>query len=393
MAGTIKKSLIWVGSILMILYALLRLVVAPIADDQMNRIVDHRPYRLDPVAQTFHSHLTVMDWHADTLLWNRGLLTEADRGHVDLPRLMAGNVGIQMFTTVTKTPRGQNMHANDASSDNITLLAFGQGWPARTWNSLIERALYQAEKLDGYIAASNGDMMWIRNQPELTAYLSARATGRPRSPVGALLGTEGAHPLEGDIRNIDRMYDAGFRMAGLVHFFDNRLGGSLHGQEKSGLTDFGRKVVRKLEENSMIIDLAHASEQTAWDTLAMARRPVVVSHTGFRGHCDSPRNISDELMQAIASKGGLIAVGFWHSAVCGDRPENIADALIYGIDLVGADHVALGSDWDGTIRAITAADVGAITQALMEKGVSEQSIEKVMGGNSVQFLARWLPQS
>ncbi|WP_286828073.1 MULTISPECIES: dipeptidase [Kordiimonas] len=392
MARVLKITATIALLVLLVGYVGLRLIAAPMADRTMNKQVAHRPYSLNADAAVLHQSLLVMDWHADTLLWERDLLAHNDQGHVDLRRLQAGNVGLQMFTTVTKTPRGQNLSTNDASSDNITLLAIGQGWPIRTWGSLLERALYQAEKLDGAIERSRGGMMWVRTQAELQQYLDARATQSSGTPLGALLGTEGAHPLEGDIANIDRMYDAGFRMVGLVHFFDNQLGGSLHGTGKGGLTDFGKQVVERLEEREIIIDLAHSSEQVAWDTLKIATRPVVVSHTGFRGHCSTPRNFPDNLMQAIAGKGGLIAVGFWDKAACGDTPDDIAASIAYGIDLIGADHVVLGSDWDGTVKAITAADTGAITQALMKRGVSEDVIRMVMGQNSIRFLSDWLPK-
>ncbi len=391
MARFLKVTITAALLLLLAGYAGLRLIAAPMADRSMNKQVEHRPYELSADAQALHSSLIVMDWHADTFLWNRDLLARNDRGHVDLPRMRDGNMGLQMFTTVTKTPRGQNLQSNDASSDNITLLAIGQGWPVKTWDSLLERALYQADRLGDAISRSDGAIMWVRNQAELQTFLEAR-TGQAARPVGALLGTEGAHPLEGNIANIDRLYAAGFRMVGLLHFFDNRLGGSLHGEAKGGLTDFGEQVVRRLEDHEIIIDLAHSSEQVAWDTLKIATRPVVVSHTGFRGHCDTPRNFPDDLMKAIAQKGGLIATGFWDKAACGDTPDDIAASIAYGISLVGADHVALGSDWDGTVKAITASDVGAITDSLLKRGIPEEDIRKVMGGNSVRFLSSWLPK-
>ncbi len=393
MTGRAKKISIVALGALVLIYAVIRLAVAPLLDSRMNRQVEHRPYEVSSKAQQVHDHLSVMDWHADSLLWDRDILDRHDHGHVDLPRLQDGNVALQMFTVVTKTPRGQNLGSNDAKSDNITLLAFLEGWPIRTWSSLFERGMYQAEKLDKFIGRSDGDLMWVRNKSELAAVLEARlgTTESAIRPVGALLGMEGAHPLEGDLANIDRFFAAGYRMMAPVHFFDNDLAGSLHGESKSGLTDFGKAAIRRMNEKNIIIDLAHASEQAAWDTLAISSRPVVVSHTGLHGHCDSKRNVSDDLMKAIADKGGLIAVGYWQAAVCSDTPDGIADAIIYAIDLLGEDHVALGSDWDGTIKAITAEDLSAITQALLARDVSEAVIAKVMGGNSVRFLQTWLP--
>lgn len=386
------KILLSVAAVVLVAYTAFRLVVPPLVENTMNRQVPHRPYAITTEAQAFHNTLTVMDWHADTLLWQRSMIERSARGHVDLPRLQDGNFAFQMFTTVTKTPRDQNYTSNDASSDNITLLAMAQGWPVRTWGSLLERALYQADRLDQAVLGSGGALMWVRNRQELDALLAARAA-KGVLPIGALLGTEGAHPLEGDTGNIDQLYNAGFRMVGLLHFFDNDIGGSLHGTSKAGLSPFGRQVVARLEEREMIIDLAHASEQVARDTLAMTTRPPVVSHTGLRGHCDTPRNFPDDLMKAIAAKGGLISVGAWKAAVCDDTPEGIADAILYGIELVGEDHIALGSDRDGAVMAMQVQDTAAITQALLNRGTEKGIIAKVMGGNSVRFLKKWLPET
>lgn len=392
MKKRLSKFLAGTVILLSALYIAARTFGPGILERQLNRIVDNRPFSISAEATELHGSLRIMDWHADTLLWNRSLLDRADRGHVDLPRLRDGNMTLQMFTTVTKTPRNMNVHANEATSDNITLVSYLQGWPSATHSSLLARALYQAEKLDDFIKESDGGLVWVRSRSELQTFLQAREVKSATQPVGALLGTEGAHPLEGDITNVDKMYDAGFRMVGLTHFFDNELGGSLHGVSKGGLTDFGKQVVRRLDELEIIIDLAHASEQSARDTLAITSRGVVVSHTGFRGACDTERNFSDELMKEIAAKGGLIAVGYWETAICGTTPEAIAEAIAYGISLVGADHVALGSDWDGAVAAMPADHIPSITAALIEKGVSSEDIRLVMGESSINFLQRWLPE-
>ena len=111
-------------------------------------VLPHTPYAIGAKAAALHDSLIVADWHADSLLWGRDLLQRSSRGHVDLPRLREGNVAIQMFTIVSKLPRGQNYESNSsASGDNITPLVVIQAWPPRTWRSLLERALYQSEKL------------------------------------------------------------------------------------------------------------------------------------------------------------------------------------------------------------------------------------------------------
>ena len=111
----------------------------------------------DARAAALHRSLFVADLHADTLMWARDFLQRGDRGHVDLPRLVEGNVALQVLTTVTRSPHGLNYESNAADArDDITLLALVQRWPPRTWNSLTERALYQAERLDGFVARSQG---------------------------------------------------------------------------------------------------------------------------------------------------------------------------------------------------------------------------------------------
>ncbi len=150
--------------------------------------------------------------------------------------------------------------------------------------------------------------------------LSQRADGE--RIVGALLGTEGSHALDGELENIDRLYAAGFRMMGLQHFFDNRLGGSLHGESQTGLTRFGIDAVKKMHAMDVMIDVAHSSEATVRDTLAATGNgALIVSHTGFQGHCPSPRNISDETMALITQAGGLIGVGFWADVTCGEERD------------------------------------------------------------------------
>lgn len=387
------KAILGLGLFILLAGVTARLFLPSYIDKTTNKIWPHDPFIVPIKARTLHKDMLIMDWHADTFLWNRDPLKRHDFGHVDIPRLNDGNIAIQMFTTVTKSPEGQNYEENSADSDRITSLVIAQGWPIRTWTSLLERALYQATRLDTAINTSNGGLQWIRTKAELQEFLINRHRSTSQvKPIGALLGTEGGHPLEGDIKNIDKMYDAGFRMVGLTHFFDNELGGSLHGKNGNGLSNFGKKVIQHLDEKKMIIDLAHASEAMARDVLSITKRPVVISHTGLKGYCNSPRNYPDDLMKEIAGKGGLIALGFWDGAVCNPSPQSIAAMIKYGIKLVGSDHLALGSDWDGATETIAADDLHAITAELLALNVTPEDIRKIMGGNSIKFISQWLPE-
>ena len=372
------------------------MVVPAKIEQSMNKVVAHAPYKISQAAQNVHDGLIIMDWHSDSLLWNRDLLERSDYGHMDIPRLVEGNVAIQMFTAVTKSPKGRNYESNTADSDNITSLAIAQLWPISAWSSLYERAVYQAERLHDCASKEPERIKIIRRQSDLIQALQARAKTKSNGSDGmvlGLLGIEGCHCLEGKLENVKGLYDAGYRMISLHHFFDNRLGGSLHGINQEGLTDFGRQVVRELERLEIIIDVAHSSPAVVDDVLEMASRPVVVSHTGVHGVCQTSRNISDEQMKRIAAKGGLICIGYWDGAVCDISPDGVVKSLRYAIDLVGVDHVALGSDYDGsTTVTFDTSELAVLTQKMMDHGFSNSEIAQVMGGNSVKFLSTYLPK-
>ncbi|WP_379552853.1 dipeptidase [Qipengyuania sp. DGS5-3] len=382
-----KKFLIGI-LLLLVVAAIAVFTLAPGMTERSMNTVDGKP--LPPVsdeARTLHADLFIVDLHADTLLWKRSMLDAADRGHVDLPRLQAGNVGLQVFSSPTKTPKDQNYDNNSADSDNITLLAIAQLQPIRTWTSLLERSLYHGEKLDSAVAGSDGAMVKVDSAPSLGALIAARS-GEAK-PVGALLSVEGLHNLEGDIANLDALYDAGVRMAGLTHFFDNEIAGSMHGEEKGPLTDLGRAAVRAMEDRGIIIDIAHLSKAGVAEVLAMARRPVVSSHGGVQATCEVNRNLTDEEIRGLAATGGIIGVGYWEGAVCGTEPADVVSAMAHIRDLVGIEYVALGSDYDGAVEVrFDAAGVIHITQALMDADFTAREIRAIMGGNAMRVLGQ-----
>ena len=227
--------------------------------------------------------------------------------------------------------------------------------------------------------------MKVADSASLDALLSAAAKS-PR-PVGAMLTIEGLQNLEGKAENLDRLHAAGFRMAGLTHFFDNELAGSMHGVEKGGLTPLGRQVVARMEELGMIVDVAHLSHKGVAELIATARRPLVSSHGGVQAICKTNRNLSDEEIRGIAATGGLVAIGYWDGAICGTDPRTAAKSMKHVRDLVGIAHVALGSDYDGatTVRFDTS-QLEQITQALMDEGFTEPEIRAVMGENALRLI-------
>lgn len=389
----IKKFALIILFLVIIFFTLALFLLPSILDKNMNPVTEHAPYIVSDKAKQMHKSLIVGDWHADSALWNRDLKKTYDYGHVDIPRLQKGNVALQMFTTVTKSPAGQNYTKNSSDSrDNITALAIVQMWPIRTWFSLYERAIFQSNKIRSLAKRDPNNFMLIESRNDLDIFLSKRKNNPEL--VGGLIGTEGSHALDGSIDNIERLYKNGFRMMSLQHFFDNKLGGSLHGTSGNGLTEFGIKAINEMMRLDIIIDLSHSSQQVVKDVLKISDQPLVISHTGFNGHCKSPRNISDALMKEIASKGGLIAVGFWDAAICDNTPKVVAEAINFGINLIGVDHVSLGSDFDGTIEpGFDTSELEAITHELIELGLDEIEIRKVMGLNMLTFLQNNLPKN
>lgn len=376
----------WIPLAVLALAAVGFFVVAPgRIEAGMNRIDGKPQLKVSEQALALHRTLQIVDLHSDTLMWGRNLLSRAGRGHEDLPRLQEGNVALQLFSSVTKTPRGLNYDRNTDATDNITPLAIAQLQPVRTWTSLTQRSLWHAQKLDRAVAGSNGRLVKVTGDVELDALLAARAKGN--GPVGAMLTIEGLHDLEGKSENLDRLYAAGFRMASLTHFFDDQLAGSMHGVKKGGLTPFGRDIVRKMEGMGMIVDIAHCSHACVADILAMARRPVVSSHGGVQATCKINRNLTDDEIRGVARTGGVIGIGYWDAAVCDTDPHAIARAMKHVRDLVGISHVALGSDFDGaTTTRFDTAGLAQVTQALLDEGFTPDEIRAAMGGNALQVI-------
>ena len=360
-------------------------------DARNNTVVATAPFNVSPAAKTLHAKLRIADMHSDQLLWTRDLLRKSDVGSTDLPRLIEGNVAIQLFSTVSRIPRELSNDKNSSTSfDLLTVLTLGQLRPLDNWTSPLARAVYTSRKLHDAADRAGSKLIIITNAGELTRALEMRSANP--ATVIALLSLEGMQVLEGKPENLKTLYALGFRMAGLAHFFDNEIAGSAHGEQKGGLTAMGREIIKKMEEKGIIIDLAHASAQTVDDVLAMATRPVVVSHGGVFAQCPSPRTLTDDQLRRIGANGGVVGIGFWPVAVCDSTAKGVAKAIVHAVKVAGVEHVGLGSDWDGDVRQAFGADgVVLLTDALLKEGLSEEDIAKVMGENVIRLLLQGLP--
>lgn len=383
-----KKIAIALLLLLIIGAAILFGYVPRYMDRSMNTVTNRPAYTPKPPYSTLPF---VADLHCDMLLWDRNFLEEHDFGHVDLPRMQKANVAFQVFTIVSKTPKGINIEKNDSNTDQITLLSFSQLRPVKTWFSLKERALDQCHDLYEFSEASDGKFRVVTSRGDLQRFIQDRASNNQLT--AGMLGLEGAHCLEGDLNNLDDFYTAGVRYIGLTHFFDNEWAGSAHGMEKGGLTPAGKVLIRKMDSLHILIDLAHASRKTIDDIFALTQGPVLVSHTGVKGVCDNQRNLTDEHLMEIGRRRGLVGIGLWETAVCGTDAAATARSIRYVAEKIGVDKVALGSDFDGAIQAhFDATGLPLISEALRSEGFDDHAIELIMGGNIRDFLLRTLPE-
>ncbi|HKW14052.1 MAG TPA: membrane dipeptidase, partial [Candidatus Krumholzibacteria bacterium] len=392
--------LIAVAVVVLLLIAAV-LAVNPV-DRVFNRAVE-TPREVSASAQALHDSLWIADFHSDALLWPRSFLDRHRYGLVDLPRLRDGHVALVVLAATTRMHADSNYHRTAPLLDILPVVAIASHWPRAAWFDPYQRALALARKARIEAETSHGSFFLVRTREDLYGLVRATTPYVPEpdfpvppspidAPVGAVLSIEGMHAIDGDLARVDSLFAAGYRIFGLTHMFDNDIGGSASGWHKRGLTPLGRRVVARIDALGGIIDLAHASRATIEDVLAITSRPVLVSHTGLTSICAGPRNLDDELARRIAQHGGMIAIGFWKAAVCGKDTRAIARAIRHAIEVVGADHIALGSDFDGGVPVpFDAADMSMLTAALLDAGLSRDQIRAVMGENEKRFLLANLP--
>src|SRR5215471_21334117 len=152
-------------------------VLPGLVEKYFNHVTQQPPYRASSEAEALHQQLIIADLHADSLFWGRNLLRRSSRGHVDIPRLAGGNVGIQAFTVVTTAPRNLNINQNSDSTDLVRYFAIAEMWPPGTWNSPKKRALYQASRLRKFADKSDGKLIILRSRSDLQTFMANRKPG------------------------------------------------------------------------------------------------------------------------------------------------------------------------------------------------------------------------
>ena len=364
----------------------------------------------NPRAQEIHRNAIVIDGHNDVAIWilDSGFdlgMDGADprkksvepwmllmrflrppagaelRTHTDLHRLERGGVDAQFFS-IFADPRGRDP------------------------GEYRTRAIEMIEALLG---------QFVRHAGRLTLAVSARdiREAAAAGKVAGLMGLEGGHAIEDELANVENFYDLGVRYMTLTWSNTNGWADSSgDARRHGGLTDFGREVVREMNRLGMLVDVSHVSDETFWDVIEVTRAPVIASHSSARALVDVPRNLSDEMLRAVTTNGGVVMVNFGGTFVdpakaghakaaldillhLGPSPVPLArllDQIDHVARVAGIDHVGLGSDFDGTLflpeGARDVAGFPNITAGLLERGYSEDEIRKILGENLLRVFAQ-----
>ena len=372
------------------------------------------PTAADAVAERAHNlHFSsiVLDTHDDTtqrfFSKDFSLGKRNPDGHVDIPRMREGGMNGIFFS--------------------IWIDGRIMGPPA------VQKALDQMDAVHENVHTFSKDMVFCRTADEVRR---AHAQGK----IAALMGVEGGHMIGNDIRMVRVFADLGVRYMTLTHFYnDEWADSSTDKPAHNGLTDFGKDIVREMNRQGIMVDISHVSDKTFYDALAISKAPLIASHSSCRALCNHPRDMSDDMIRALAAKGGVIQINYEKSFIdeayrqaydketggvvnhlseltkkcnndegCishelanlqktltaeGKLPhvswERVIDHIDHAVKLVGADHVGLGSDFDGADMPEGLEDCSKlpkITEALLRKGYSESDIRKILGENTLRVM-------
>lgn len=317
----------------------------------------------------------IVDLHIDSFIWHRifgydikkrhgqGFAKFWFMGQVDLPRLREAAIAGGIWAITTNPLRTAERRA-EVFSDNLARL--------------------------GQLLNSEADVLVVRNLP---AYRAARAAGKH----AALIGIQGGNALEVNIDALDRLVDDLVCQVTLVHLYSNRIGTTSTPTRRpdTGLSDFGREYVERLNDKRIFVDLAHISKKSFFDVVAVhdKTQPLIVTHTGIDMVHHHWRNLDDAQLKAIADTGGTIGVMYQRNFLAPGfkgAAESVARHLEHAINVVGEDFVSLGSDWDGAIvpplDMPTCLELPRLVAAMLARGFSADRIHKIMGGNFLRAL-------
>ncbi|CAN5130883.1 hypothetical protein BH24CHL7_BH24CHL7_17300 [soil metagenome] len=363
----------------------------------LSRLVDRRLHTFPPPvgaagadARRLHQQSPVVDLVVGSALFRDDFLTPQPHGHVDLARLREGGVNLVGLTIATRHPdlRGTLSGLHFHSLGMPRAIAGG--------GSNMAIAEWLVRRIEAWADGSEDRLRIVRTSADLAACLE------PDGPVGAFIGVQGGHVLDGRATNVELLHELGVRMFAPAHVMDNELVGSGTGRRRGGLTAYGREVIARLENANVLVDLAHMSVAGISDSLKVVQRPFVLSHTGltelsgrasrWRRYSPATRNIPASLAGEVAAAGGLVGVILATQLLGGHSLEHATNAFRLALSVAGRHAVALGSDMDGGLRSVVdAAGLPLLTQHLLASGISDGDVRAVIGGNALRTLAGAFP--
>jgi len=329
--------------------------------------------RLYNDAQRLHDRILSLDTHCDTpMFFPQGVdfNTRDEKILVDLPKMTEGRLDATIMVCYLPQPKEDQVFSDVAP--------FPVSGP-KAYADLI------FDKIGEMAAASNGRVAIARTPDELLANKKAGCKS-------IMLGIENGLALEGDVRNVRYFQKRGVVYITLCHNGDNDLCDSARGTAThGGVSELGERVIHKMNELGLIVDLSHAAESSFYDALQISRKPIVCSHSSSRALCDHPRNLTDDQMRALAAKDGVCQITLYEGFLK-KGTATILDAmnhLEHAIDVMGIDHVGLGTDFDGDGGILGLADASELTlftRQLLKRRYSEADIEKIWGGNFLRVM-------
>ncbi len=311
--------------------------------------------------------ITISDAHCDTAMRmiNEGFKIgkRSDTGHVDIPRLIEGNVGVQVFACWVGKPGEPEGHYSSLAKQMIN-------------------ALY-TQFAENY------------NLIELVTDAKSLSKAEENGKIAGIIGIEGGQAIEDSLYMLDVLYGLGVRLMTIVWGSTNWADASREPEKHNGLTNFGRDVIREMNRLGMIVDVSHSSDKTTWDVIDISSHPIIASHSSSYAICPHPRNVNDDLIKAISNNGGVICVNFcpefldeeyWKGSKT-EPPsiDKVVEHIEHIIEVGGIGCVGIGSDYDGMGPAPKgledASKLPNLTKRLLERGFSETEITKIMHDN------------
>ena len=252
----------------------------------------------------------------------------------------------------------------------------------RAWGNHLLYALDAHGYLKREIAEHPDDILIALTTSDID---TAKRDGR----LAAVLAVENSIALERSLYALEALYELGVRTLTITHSARNEAADGCEVAGGGGLTGFGRQVVARMNELGMLVDVSHLNDQSFWDVLDASTKPVIASHSCCRSLCDNPRNLTDEQLKALGAAAGVVAITYVPFFVDTSAPsiDRLIDHILHAIDLAGGTAVGLGSDFDGGGDLLEdASHVPRITDGLLRRGVAEETVKAVLGGNTYRLL-------